>query len=856
MPECIPPGAGVGNGSGGEKRGRSCWRGASAIGWICTNAARPASLLATVLATSGPAVAQPSLAAPADWLATFSFGTIEVMQFSIVAGVMGAALISAIWLIRERGRIATENAELRARIAALDASVQRAEAFLDLKDQRLVIWPADGGRAEIAGGLPPRSGAPDERAQFLAFGRWLTASSAAVLERAVSSLRSDKTGFEIVVETRSGELLEVEGRAAPGYAIARFVSVSAARKALAELRHAHAKLATEVGIFRGLLDELPMPVWLRDTNRRLEWVNRAYAAAVEAPGGSGETAVAENREFLGTQALEAIARGQLASPAYNGTASTVIRGDRRIFSVIDYATVEGSAGLAQDISEIEAVRKEMVHLQNSHSETLDQLTTAVAIFDRAEKLRFYNQAFQKLWDLDTAFLESAPDHALLMDRLRSERKLAEQPEWRRWLENLLQAYRAVDPQEHWWHLPDGRTLRVIANPHPRGGVTWVFENLTEKIDLESRYKTAVRVQGETLDNLAEGVAVFGPDGRLRLANPAFASLWNLSPELTAESTHITAIRAACDMAAHDSPWIDFVAAVTGFDDERSDRYGQIELKNGTVLRSALNPLPNGQVMLTFVDVTDSVNVERALKDKNDALQRADRLKDDFVQHVSYELRSPLTNIIGFTELLAMGATGPLNERQREYVDHIGTSSAVLLTIVNDILDLATVDAGIMQLDISEVPVRQTIEAAAGLVAERCAEHDISVSIDTKRAPGRFMADENRLRQILYNLLVNAANYAPEGSTISIHCRQVDKEVLFEVHDDGPGIPPEALDGLFKRFEAHSRGSRKRGAGLGLAIVKGFVELHGGTVSIETSAESGTTVTCRFPLRPVLSEAAE
>jgi signal transduction histidine kinase len=162
----------------------------------------------------------------------------------------------------------------------------------------------------------------------------------------------------------------------------------------------------------------------------------------------------------------------------------------------------------------------------------------------------------------------------------------------------------------------------------------------------------------------------------------------------------------------------------------------------------------------------------------------------------------------------------------------------------------------MQLDLSEVPVRETIEAAASLVAERCADHRISIDIDTGRAPASFRADENRLRQILYNLLVNAVNYAPENSAIRVNCREEGNEVVFEVHDDGPGIPPEALEGLFKRFEAHSRGSRKRGAGLGLAIVKGFVELHGGTVAIQTSPETGTTVNCRFPMKPVMRAAAE
>jgi signal transduction histidine kinase len=390
---------------------------------------------------------------------------------------------------------------------------------------------------------------------------------------------------------------------------------------------------------------------------------------------------------------------------------------------------------------------------------------------------------------------------------------------------------------------------VVANPQPKGGVTWVFENLTEKMDLESRYQTAVRVQGETLDNLAEGVAVFGPDGRLRLSNPAFVALWGLDKDVIKPNVHVSAIRDLCDRRAADSPWGGFVAAITGFDDERRDRHGQSELVNGTVLSYAVIHLPNGQVMMTFVDVTDSVNVERALKDKNEALERSDQLKNEFVQHVSYELRSPLTNIIGFTELLSLPSTGPLTPKQREYVEHVGSSSSVLLTIVNDILDLATVDAGIMQLDISEVSVDRTIAAAAELVADRLEEHSITLRVDAAAAPKSFHGDETRIRQILYNLLSNAANYAPEASTVTLACRQLADGVEFSVHDDGPGMPPDVLDSVFRRFEPRANGGRRRGAGLGLSIVKSFVELHGGSVRIETGKDQGTTVICTFPDAP-------
>lgn len=785
--------------------------------------------------------------APVLKTAGLSLDALNVMQFAMFAGVMGAALLSAIALIRERARMATQNADLRARLADANAALQRSETLLNLRDQRVIVWGNDNRKPELIGSLPPESGAPDERAAFLAFGRWLAPRSAGALEHAVAALREKGTSFDLVAESQAGAPLEIHGRKSAAHVIVRFVSLSETLRNQARLKMENQSLAADHETLFGLIDALKMPFWLRGADGRLKWVNKAYAQAVEADG--ADAVLRDGKEFLGSQARDMIAEQHKSRAVFEQTLSTVIEGDRRVFAVTDFAGGEGSAGLAHDTSAIEAIRSEYERTLRSHADTLDQLNTAVATFDADQKLRFFNQAFQKLWGLDSGFLHSSPDNTLLLDRLRTEGRIPEQPEWRRWKENLLGAYRAVEPQEHWWHLPDGKTIRVVANPQPKGGVTWVFENLTEKIDLESRYQTAVRVQGETLDNLAEGVAVFGPDGRLRLSNPAFAALWDLDAGAIKPEMHVSAIRVLCDQRAADSPWGGFVAAITGFDDARHDRHGQTELNNGNVLRYAVVHLPNGQVMTTFVDVTDSVNVERALKDKNEALLKSDQLKNDFVQHVSYELRSPLTNIIGFTELLSLPATGTLSQRQREYLEHIGSSSSVLLTIVNDILDLATVDAGIMQLDISEVQVGKTIAAAAELVADRLDEHSIRLEIDAADAPQSFRGDETRVRQILYNLLSNAANYAPEAGTIRLACRTVAEGVEFSVHDDGPGMPPEVLHSVFSRFESRANGGRRRGAGLGLSIVKSFVELHGGTVRIETGADRGTTVICTFPPTP-------
>ncbi|HEU5097059.1 MAG TPA: PAS domain-containing protein, partial [Reyranella sp.] len=324
-------------------------------------------------------------------------GTLEVIQLAMFVGVMGAALLSAIWLIRERARTAAENVELRTRVAELGSALRRTEALLNLNDQRFVVWSPDDEKSSILGELPDDSGAPEERSAFLAFGRWLMPASASALERAVTALRGSGTGFEIVVETRSGSLLEVQGRKAALHAVARFTALSEKQREHARLRLDHQQLSQAYQAMLGLLDALPAPFWLRDGEGRLSWVNNAFAAAAGAA--SREIVLDAGSEFLPTSAREEIARSQVAAPVYAETVSTVVDGDRRVFAVTDMRGTGAAAGIAIDISDVDALRREHESTVRSHADTLDQLTTAVAIFDENQKLRFFNQAFQKLWDL-------------------------------------------------------------------------------------------------------------------------------------------------------------------------------------------------------------------------------------------------------------------------------------------------------------------------------------------------------------------------------------------------------------------------------------------------------------------------
>ncbi|HVT54978.1 MAG TPA: PAS-domain containing protein, partial [Xanthobacteraceae bacterium] len=526
---------------------------------------------------------------------------------------------------------------------------------------------------------------------------------------------------------------------------------------------------------------------------------------------------------------------------------------RRMLDVIEVGDGRGAAGIGLDATEAETVRAELGRIVSAHRRTLDELSTAVAIFSADQRLVFYNAAYRALFRLDAAFLDERPTDSALLDRLRSERRLPEQADYRSWKAQLFEAYRAIEPKEHWWHLPGGRVLRVVTNPNPEGGVTYLFDDITERIELESRYNALIQTQGETLDALAEAVAVFGSNGRLKLYNSAFMALWKISPETAAERPHIERLSASCrpylisgeGAAATEKAWELIQLAITGLD-RHSFAGLQLECVDGRMLECAAVPLPDGGSLVTFRDVTDSSRVSRALTERNEALVAADVIKNDFVQHVSYELRSPLTTIIGFVQLLDNPAIGPLTDKQREYIGHITASSAALMAIIDDILDLATIDAGTMQLDLGEVDIRATMAAAAEGIRDRLVEHEVKLDLKAPANIGTFIADPKRVRQVLFNLMSNAINFSPQGETVALTAERDRDTVTFRIIDKGPGIPPEIKERIFGLFESYPRGSRHRGAGLGLAIVRSVIALHGGTVAIESEPGQGTVVSCIFP----------
>jgi signal transduction histidine kinase len=775
----------------------------------------------------------------------------ETQGFAGVSFVVALVLISTVTsLLHLAGRKqwTTRETALTKELTDLRAALERANLFLSAESQIVVAWGAAEDEPAIEGDLSLVTGTPVAR-RVLGFGSWLAPGPAQEFERCVEKLRSRGEAFRLAFTSLSGRHLEAEGRAVGGRAVMRIRDVSGDRLELTRLRERHARVLTELDSLRTLLDATPQAVWMRGPDGALTWVNAAYAKAVEAA--DPQDAVIRKIELLDQSSRDAAATTRQSANVWRSRVTAVVAGERHSLAVVDLPASAGSVGQATDLSELEQIRADLSRQMDAHTRTLDQLPTAVAIFDRSKRLVFHNSAYRELWSLDSSFLDQRPLDSEVLDRLRAARRLPEQADFRAWKSGLLSAYQSLETIEQSWYLPDGRTLRAVINPNPQGGVTYLFDDVTERFHLESRYNALIRVQGETLDSLKEGVAVFGSDGRLKLFNPAFGNLWKIAEGDLADQPHIDRVVSFCmSLHADASTWTDLRSLVSGLPDARTGFERRLVRADDSVVDCAAAPLPDGATLLTFSDITASVNEERTLTERNQALLEAEKLRNDFVHHVSYELRSPLTNIIGFIQLLADGSVGRLNDKQLEYSSYILKSSAALLAIINDILDLATIDTDAMELSIDDVDIRPMIDSAADGLQDRLADAALHLQVVALDDIGSFKADSKRIRQILYNLLSNAIGFSAPGQTITLAALRRDGSVVFKVTDQGRGIPLDVLERVFDRFHSHTIGSRHRGVGLGLSIVRSFVELHGGTVHIQSAPGEGTTVTCEFPANGV------
>lgn len=762
----------------------------------------------------------------------------------MLVGLTILTTVTALFHLAGRRRWLAAAQRQTAEIGDLQARLQQAEVFMAGDRQVVIAWGGPGGEPVIEGDMSLIAADMPAR-RVLSFAQWLRGPDVRRLEEAVSKLQARGEPFSLAFDITGGRRVDVDGRPSAGRAVMRIREVSGDRLERQRAEEKFGKLAEEIAALHAVLDAISQPLWLRYHDGRLAWVNRAYAEAVDCR--HPNEAIAKGLELLDAQQRQRAAMAQPGQP-FLATLPVIVGGKRAMLDIVEVRTPFGSGGIGVDDTKRADMEARLAAEMESLQRILNDLPTAVAFFDRKHGLKLFNMAYQKLWGLDWDFLAAGPSDAEILDRLRGERRLPEQVDFRGWKQALLDGYRAQDAAEHHWHLPDGRMLRVVATPTTEGGMSYVYHDMTERMSLEAQFKAMTRVQDETLDSLKEGVAVFGSDGRLKLSNASFATMWRLPPEVLRNAPHIGDVIRNSAAAEASSAWSmirDMIISLA----ERRDSYGQRETcGDGRVLDIAAAPLPNGDMLLTFADVTDEVNAERFLKEKNDALETASNMKNAVINNLSYELRNPLQSVTMSAGILADETiVGAMTPKQRGYALDAKRSADALLVMMNEIFDLASLDAGTLELDLEKLDPKAEIEAVATAFADRLATAKVRLEADADLASHGFMADRQRLRQVIFHLVSNAIRFSPAGSVITVSARESAPFMEVAVRDEGPGIPDEIVPRMFERFERVGDFAEGRGVGLGLPLVKALVELHGGVVSLVSRAGQGTTVTCLFPL---------
>jgi signal transduction histidine kinase/PAS domain-containing protein len=794
----------------------------------------------------------------------------EQVPFLVAAGASALALASMLWALRVSDGARGAAKRFRDRSTQLEAELSEQRSILSANPGIVLVWDsAAQDTSEVEGlGAPVLMGSeaafatllrytddgisPDPAISILEGLADLEARDASgrdtTLRIALRELMDEGTSFSLTISTQQRGFIEADGRTGAGARVIVWLTDSTARHLASSttiIKHEEMRriLAANPFAFLEMLDRAPFPAWRMSGAGKLLWANPAYVEAVEA--GSMEK-VLEKQIFLDAQSGEQTRKTNDTGTEIDDTRHMVVAGERRAMRVLTFPLNGGAGAMALDVSAQEAAREELARLEKAHAETLNHVADGVAIFSSERKLIFYNRSFSEMWDLDEAFLIDGPTHGQLLDRLREQRKLPARTDYAAWRADELAYYLDIDGvAEDTWSLPGKKTLSVTRQRHPMGGLLLLFKDITTELDLQTRFKAMAKTQTSTLDSLHEACAVFGGDGRLKLWNHALAEMWRLEPNNLKNEPDYSDIVEACLPLFHDTAtWDEIKGHITDPSAKaRQATTGEMKRSDGSILTYLTHPLPDGNTLIAMADVTATRRVESALRERAEAFEAADRLKTEFVQNVSYQLRSPLTTILGYAEFLESQRHGDLTERQADYVSAILQASDHLSKLIENILDLAMIEAGRLDLDLSDVPLGQLVEDSVEMVITKASDTQVHVHAELGDNLGMIRADEHRLRQVLFNLVSNALRFTEAGGEITVSAQRVGEMATITVTDTGKGMTPQTRATSFDSFTSGDQ----RGAGLGLALVHRFIDLHGGNVGIKENPEGGTIVTCWLPV---------
>jgi len=772
-----------------------------------------------------------------------------------------AAALAALWILI--AAILSIAAARRIRAAqTVVSTAHNLQNLVDLSPARPLVVRADGS-VEADPRLLREIGLADAPSTLADFGgteRGLDPADVAELEAKIreTAMSGEKLQSQVRV-AGSGRVLDVRGGPAPppeppGTMLLWLFDTSSAEVERSKLAQRLHQTEAALDALTRLIESAPFPMWYRGPDLSLGLVNSAFVEAVE--GRDAAEVIARSSELVGdvddarAAALTALETGKPTSRKQ----AAIVQGERRMLQIVNVPLPTGAvAGFALDVQDLEESRAELARQIQSQRDLVDRMTAGAAQFDSERVLSFFNGPFAAMAQLDPDWLAEKPEFDRILERMREHNRVPETRDFPTWKAERREWFMSPEEVvEEDWMLPGGDHWRVVGQTLPDGGLRLFLEDRTEQARLASARDTLLRVRSATLDNLFEAIGVFSSDGRLYLWNRRFSQVWGLDEEWLAEHPRVDEmVPALARKLVNPTAAAQIREMVRKTISDREAANGRITLTDGRHFEFAAVPLPDGNALFTLVDVTDSTRIESALRERATALEQADRVKTDFVANMSYELRTPLTSIGGFAEMLSEGYAGKLTPAAADYVSAILESVSRLSKLIDDVLDLTQGDSAAITLEKERVDIAGLCRMAIEKFGPRTKSKGQKLVTEISESAGTVVGDARRLRESIEHLLENASGYTERGAKISLKCWGEDDHAFVQISDNGPGISKKDLPRVFNRFDrvSHDPSRGEAALGLGLPLARQFVEAHGGKIDLVSSKGKGTTVTLTIPRAP-------
>ncbi len=492
-------------------------------------------------------------------------------------------------------------------------------------------------------------------------------------------------------------------------------------------------------------------------------------------------------------------------------------------------------GFATDAGTAAAAERTLTRFVQTMTETFAHLTVGLAIFDRNQTLALFNPALVQMWQVEPAWLARRPSLRDIIDELRATRRLPELKDFHKWRDQLLNLFdntEAADYEEL-WHLADGSNIRVLARPHPHGSLAFIFDDVTERMKLEQRYRHSIDLRRATLDRLNEGIAVFGANGLLEFANQAFHQIWDIDSETVHPAMHARQLVGLCEqLTVETEVWRRLYSFITG-EESRRAWTARLTIGSGRILTARFAPLPDGSTMAVFSDITDSERIALALHERNEALEVSEEMRSAVLDQLSQKLHAPLERILDVADAIGNQDVGSGSLPLSDQAEEIASAARDALDAMKDVTELSSLALEGIENSTIEIDLAEAVMAAHRLLERRAEEAGVVLTVDVSAYNGHVFCDPTRLRQIIFNLAADAIQCCDDGGRVILGAALTDTGFSVFTCERPP----------LKNVQARPSVER---ASRTLGLVRRLVEREGGEINIgEGKDPPQVRVVCTF-----------